>query len=312
MAWRTRWLPLPLVALSLGMPFTGVTQESESPDYSRAGADTCLNCHDDSPEFSLLAIFESRHAVTADERTPFAQLQCESCHGPGGEHAGRVRRGQERPPMVNFGREAETPIGEQNEVCLGCHAGHIGAGWAGSVHESDDVGCADCHAVHIARDPVFNVAEQPEVCYPCHLRQRADVYRPYVHPIRFGKMACTACHNPHESITEAALIRQELNETCYSCHAEKRGPYLWEHPPAAEDCSLCHVPHGSNHPALLTKRPPLLCQQCHSQAGHPSIAYTARGLASGNPSPYLLAGSCLNCHAQVHGSNHPSGVNLNR
>ena len=108
------------------------------------------------------------------------------------------------------------------------------------------------------------------------------------------------------------LAKQSLNQTCYSCHAEKRGPVLWEHAPVSEDCSLCHAPHGSVHMALLKKPAPLLCQQCHSPAGHPSVAYTAQGLPSGTPSGFLLAGSCANCHTQVHGSNHPSGARLMR
>ena len=41
---------------------------------------------------------------------------------------------------------------------------------------------------------------------------------------------------------------RHLNDTCYDCHAEFRGPYLWEHAPVPEDCSNCHDPHGSNHP----------------------------------------------------------------
>jgi DmsE family decaheme c-type cytochrome len=108
------------------------------------------------------------------------------------------------------------------------------------------------------------------------------------------------------------LVRQTLNDTCYQCHAEKRGPYLWEHAPVSEDCGLCHAPHGSNHPGMLTRRAPLLCQSCHSQSGHPSVPQTADGLANGVPSQFLLAQSCMNCHTQVHGSNHPSGSKLMR
>ena len=59
------------------------------------------------------------------------------------------------------------------------------------------------------------------------------------------------------------LAQLTLNDNCYTCHAEKRGPFLWEHEPSSEDCGICHRPHGSLHPALLTSRPPLLCQQCH-------------------------------------------------
>jgi predicted CXXCH cytochrome family protein len=89
---------------------------------------------------------------------------------------------------------------------------------------------------------------------------------------------------------------------------------LWEHAPVAEDCSLCHSVHGSMHAALLTKTPPLLCQQCHTVAGHPSVAYTAAGVPTGGggASVFLVAGSCTNCHTQVHGSNHPAGAKLMR
>ena len=110
------------------------------------------------------------------------------------------------------------------------------------------------------------------------------------------------------------LSQPTLNQTCNSCHADKRGPVLWEHAPVAEDCSLCHVPHGSVRTALLTKNPPLLCQQCHTTASHPSLARTAQGLPGGSSggAAFLVAGSCTNCHSQVHGSNHPAGAKLMR
>jgi hypothetical protein len=42
------------------------------------------------------------------------------------------------------------------------------------------------------------------------------------------------------------------------------------------------------------------------------VPHTPDGLADGNASAFLLSGSCLNCHQQVHGSNHPSGKALMR
>ena len=125
-------------------------------------------------------------------------------------------------------------------------------------------------------------------------------------------MVCTDCHDPHASVAEGALVRTTTNELCLSCHTEYRGPVLFDHAPVSEDCSLCHEPHGSIHPALLTRRPPLLCQSCHSQRGHPSIAFTEDSLPGGNPSAMVLERSCMNCHTQVHGSNHPSGFSLMR
>ena len=185
-------------------------------------------------------------------------------------------------------------------------------GWHAGPHDNDEVACADCHVSHAARDAVMHTATQPDVCYECHQVQRTETRKAFSHPLFEGKMDCSGCHSTHGETAALQFVRQTLNDTCYGCHAEKRGPYLWEHAPVSEDCGLCHAPHGSNHPGMLTRRAPLLCQSCHSQSGHPSIPYSADGLPAGTPSPYLLGQSCMNCHSQVHGSNHPSGSKLMR
>ncbi len=288
-------------------------EESEEPlSYTGQGADKCIECHDEESDYPVLSIFKTPHAVEGDERTPFADMQCEACHGPGREHAKRLRFGEERPDIPRFGDDSPAPTEKENKVCRSCHENAGRMHWAGSAHQRRGVGCADCHTVHAVHDPVTERAKQPKVCGECHGRQRAATLQASSHPIREGKMACSGCHEPHGSLTEAMLIRPTLNETCYTCHAEVRGPFLWEHAPVPEDCSHCHRSHGSNHPALLAKRPPLLCQQCHSRVGHPSIGRTGDDLASAGASGFLLGRSCTNCHSQVHGSNHPSGANLSR
>ncbi|HEX7060989.1 MAG TPA: DmsE family decaheme c-type cytochrome [Woeseiaceae bacterium] len=289
---------------------TGAVAGEDVP-YSRDGADTCLGCHDD-PQ--TLALFAGPHAVPTDPRGPFGQgqLQCEACHGPGGNHAARVRRGEERPPVVRFGSGGLTEVSVQNAMCTGCHAPDLGFGWHGGPHDLSDVACADCHTSHGGVDPVLETATQPEICANCHRRERNETLKAFAHPVDDGAMACTGCHSPHGETTEGQLVQRTINDTCYACHAEKRGPYLWEHQPATEDCTLCHSPHGSNQPAMLARRAPLLCQGCHAEAGHPSIVHDADGVAAAIPSQYLLGNSCLNCHTQVHGSNHPSGSRLMR
>jgi DmsE family decaheme c-type cytochrome len=284
----------------------------EDAGYTKRGADTCLRCHDESSKFPVLAIFRTPHAQPADPRSPFAQLQCETCHGPGAAHAEEVPEGQKQAPIIKFGAGSPVGVEKQNQICLGCHESQARIAWKGSAHGGNDVACASCHRVHAQHDPVLSNAAQPDVCYGCHKTQRAEFDKPSVHPVRFASMQCSSCHEVHGSMDAKLLIKPTLNETCYTCHAEKRGPFLWEHAPVVEDCSNCHKPHGSIHPPLLVKRPPLLCQQCHSQLGHPSVARTGAGLPGGSPSGFLLSGSCLNCHSQVHGSNHPSGATLTR
>jgi DmsE family decaheme c-type cytochrome len=280
-------------------------------EYSRQGADTCLNCHDD--EVSL-AVFRTPHAVPGNNPSPFGhgQLQCEACHGPGGAHAGRVPRGEERPAILSFSDRYPADVSVENGMCLNCHGDAVNAGWHSGAHAARDIGCTDCHSSHVPRDPVLQTATQPAVCYECHQVTRSEANKPFAHPFRQGKMDCSGCHSAHGDNVATGLVRQTLNDTCYQCHAQTRGPFLWEHAPVSEDCSLCHSPHGSIHPAMLTRRGPLLCQSCHSQAGHPSIPYDTDDLPSGVPSRYLLGQNCLNCHSQVHGSNHPSGSRLMR
>jgi DmsE family decaheme c-type cytochrome len=277
--------------------------------YSPQGADSCLGCHNDA---TVAGIFRTKHARPNDPRGPFGHggLQCEACHGPGGAH---VAAGGGPPAgLVVFGSKSPSSVAQQNANCLGCHKSNAARDWSTSAHAASDLACAGCHKLHVEKDPVLSKVGQTEVCASCHQAQRTDLAKPSHHPMREGTMTCTACHSPHGSTAPAQLVKNTVNETCTGCHAEYRGPYLWEHQPVTEDCTNCHEPHGSVQPALLKMRPPFLCQTCHEGAGHPSIANTPQGLPSGTSSAYLLAGGCINCHSQIHGSNSPSGRALMR
>ena len=291
----------------------------QGTEYSEKGADTCLGCHDpdsDAPPFSTAAIFKGPHAHRGDARAPFGPggLQCEACHGPGGRHAGKSG-GKKMLTINSLKPSSFLPPEERNQPCLACHQGQGRTAWHVGAHDRNRLACTDCHKLHGDRDPVTDKSTQAEVCFRCHKQQRAEFNKTSSHPVRFGRMGCTDCHNVHGSTSTAMLNKPTVNQTCFTCHAEKRGPLLWEHAPVAEDCTLCHTSHGSVRPALLAKTPPLLCQQCHSTAGHPSVARNGAALpANGGAgtSVFLVAGGCTNCHSQVHGSNHPAGAKLMR
>lgn len=266
----------------------------------------CLDCHTPDADDPVHAIFSSVHGNINGG----GANACIACHGPSEAHD---RRGRREAPDVSFGPKwlSETP--DRNAACLGCHDKSGGKLlWLGSEHEQENLACSDCHDAHTARDPATDEQLAGEQCVSCHSRQRAEMQLPSRHPIAEGKTACTDCHNPHGSATDADLHQVTLNENCYSCHEEKRGPLLWEHEPVTEDCSECHRPHGSVHERLLTARGPALCQQCHSAAFHPSVPYGAEGLPGGSSNRNLVGKNCMNCHSQVHGSNHPSGARLTR
>lgn len=291
-----------------------------SGDYA-GDPQICIDCHGAGGEKSAKSVYLTTHATTVDPATPFAHRNqgCEACHGPSRAHTEKQAAAHRPAPPVSFAPDA--PVEEKNATCLGCHGDSRSMfHWTGSVHDIENTACVDCHTIHQSSDPVLALETQPQVCYACHQEQRAQFLRQSRHPVdtgtgvtsHLGLLSCADCHLPHGAVSDGSLIQNTLNETCYVCHAEKRGPFLWEHQPVREDCNICHLPHGANYEALLVARQPWLCQRCHSAQFHPSTAYSGADIPPQGAGQSILAGSCLNCHQQVHGSNHPSGVRLTR
>lgn len=306
----------------------------------------CTKCHDENDNKPILSIYQTRHGVKADSRTP----TCQSCHGESKQHVAGAKPGEltkggpsrPAPEIIFKNSTAHFPVTDakvQSDTCAACHPGNKRLHWDGSQHQARGVACADCHSAHVKSDRVLAKVTQPEVCYTCHKTERAQTHRVSTHPLAAGKVACSDCHNPHGSTGPRLLVKNTVNETCYTCHAEKRGPFLWEHPPATDDCMNCHTPHGSTNAPLLRARAPFLCQQCHGDgAPHPGNLYSGAALPGGavanvnatggvsgttvigavnpatgakvtqnNPAIQLSMRGCANCHSQIHGSNHPAG-----
>jgi len=279
------------------------------PQYSQKGTAGCLECHDETEEHPVFSIFHTAHSQMGDPRTPLAQHGCESCHGPSAAHADKPRR---YLPAVRFDGPEKSSAEVLDKTCISCHEGGLRMHWQGSQHEAADVPCSSCHAIHATRDPVLAKKSQPDVCESCHKEKRAETFRFSHHPIREGKVACSDCHNPHGSFGPKLLKKASVNDTCFQCHQEKRGPFLWEHAPVVDSCMNCHNPHGSTQPRLLKVRNPYLCQQCHLANYHPSTLYDGSNLPLVQGGSRLLFKGCLNCHFAVHGSNHPAGSFLTR
>jgi DmsE family decaheme c-type cytochrome len=232
-------------------------------------------------------------------------LACETCHGPGKAHVDGGGGKGAKAGLITFAKGDQTPVDQRNGVCLTCHQKGTHLFWQGSAHEARDVACTGCHKIMEDVSPHKQLAKPTvlETCGTCHIQQRAAATKFSRHPILEGKMSCTSCHNPHGSISPALLKEASPNDTCYTCHAEKRGPFLYEHPPVMENCANCHEPHGSNHDKLLKMTRPRLCQQCHVETRHPTSPY---GRDTGSLK-FTMGRACSSCHVNIHGSNHPSG-----
>lgn len=258
--------------------------------------DECAACHED----VVKGFAKSSHGRYFAADKDYQGSSCTSCHTGAKEHA---EAGDKKPLSLTKGAAAEA-----NASCLSCHAGHKKqALWEGSAHQLAGLKCASCHDVHKMHigtpeqaKTLPGATETTKKCLECHGALRASLHQRSSHPMRDGQMQCTSCHNPHGTAGEKLIDQGSVNELCYSCHQNMRGPFLWEHSPVREDCLTCHRPHGSNYPQMLQARVTQLCQSCHQQGRHQTVPGVPASIWQGGK-------ACLNCHMTIHGSNHPSG-----
>lgn len=251
------------------------------------GSDVCKTCHED--------LYRKNFETTPHFKTTLHNGHgCESCHGPGSAH---VEGGGDVSKIVRF---SELSKQEASNRCLACHGeNHAQHHFSESVHASNDVGCLDCHSPHHAREPEhLLVRSQPTLCYGCHISAKAEFAKPYRHRVNEGLILCSDCHNVHGTTTLREVKTLPSGDAvCYKCHADKQGPFVYEHVPVrTEGCASCHIPHGSTNPRLLrVVQINLLCLQCHTFPGQGPVG-PAHNLAA----QYQ---ACTICHTAIHGSN---------
>jgi DmsE family decaheme c-type cytochrome len=311
----------PLIETSASAAEPSGSSAQPTLENAYVGAETCQGCHEDA--FNDFAKTRMGRLFLKHPRDTWEKQGCESCHGPGQAHVD-AGGGKGVGGMISFAKDDPTPLARRNAICLRCHQGKARLFWEGSPHDNRNVGCTDCHMV--MRDvlgpgspglprqgltkPDAGLAKPTvyEVCRQCHLRQASQqMYNAHM-PVREGKMDCSSCHNPHGTVTEKLLKANSLNDVCFQCHADKRGPFLWEHAPVVESCANCHSPHGSNHENMLVLPKPRVCQQCHIEARHPTSPQTTPPV----PGEFVAFRACVTCHFNIHGSNHPSGYRFTR
>jgi predicted CXXCH cytochrome family protein len=139
------------------------------------------------------------------EVAKLANIQCESCHGPGSKHMGAKAKNQ-------------MALSWSSEMCGQCHdaPSHHAKNleWGQSAHATSASEGANIEALN--RDP----------CAQCHTAQGyvdvtisgGQLSVPYtdVQPV-----SCPACHDPHDASNPGQLRRASLAEACTGCHKNR-------------------------------------------------------------------------------------------
>jgi DmsE family decaheme c-type cytochrome len=270
---------------SSAKPATAQTKDTNPADF--VGAEICASCH----EAEAKGFANNPHTKIALEHGK-TEATCESCHGAGKAH---VEGGGDIAKIFDPAKATSKQV---DQTCLGCHAG-AHPDFERSPHAKASVGCTGCHSIHKSEDAEHLLrASQPRLCFQCHTDEKPQFDMPTHHKVNEGLVKCSDCHDVHGTFEKSNLrSRNDSNLICTKCHAEMRGPFVYEHTPVkGEGCLGCHTPHGSQNARLLNM-PSIntLCNQCHS----PVAAGTVHGMNAGSSE----LTPCTDCHTMIHGSN---------
>jgi DmsE family decaheme c-type cytochrome len=267
-----------VLALGIGMASQVAMAQDASNDVLKGNAQ-CTHCHDDADIHLPMG--------------PHATASCTTCHVAGAAHLENRKKAAGKPDA---------------EACLTCHKGDANRmNWTFADHHKAGLECSACHGVHAPKDikrrdlALGRADKSTALCATCHQDVLARFNMRSHHPVKEGGLSCISCHDQHGG-KQTSLTSKTAE--CTQCHQAVRGPHVFDHAPAAEDCANCHNPHGSPNRKMLKLAEPMLCLQCHSVAGnrHGQPVGTANASGNGLIISSTVLRNCSSCHNAPHGS----------
>ena len=254
------------------------------------GKESCAQCHESQGKDTV-------HARLNKATRGLDRLECENCHGNGEAH---VTGGGDKSKITR--RPAAELV---KNTCLTCHPINQteSAHWKRDVHfEQAKMDCLSCHDFHSNKNPsMLKNPSKNELCLSCHQETKAELSRPYHHPVGEGQLECIECHDVHK-IENKMTRGADKNAICAKCHTEVRGPFMWEHKAVTDDagCLNCHQAHGATSRKLLKQTDNQLCLSCHqadltlaARISNPNRSTAASIEHSRLPA---MQGRCATCH----------------
>jgi predicted CXXCH cytochrome family protein len=238
--------------------------------FSRKIGYRCMSCHN-----GYIQTQSQSDAVEEGARFPdrlTEGIDCQRCHGPGGEHLEAARQGapaeRVRGSIIN---PARLPHDRQMEVCMQCHLEttslklpaalpRYGRG-AFSYRPGEPLGDYILHFDRAPGSGQYRAREQAGASAPSQSEGEDRIeFVSAVYRLRKsacylksrGSLTCVSCHNPHEPSSAPAALRR-YTEACQSCHqtAVQKLVEARRHP-VSQDCASCHMPMRRPSDAIHT------------------------------------------------------------
>lgn len=277
----------------------------------------CIFCHNTGPQPRMSNYQQLREAAALGQvvdvgrearfESTVAELgiSCETCHGPGAEHAARAEDFWQRTGMrLSAGRDTSivNPVRLDAErashVCAQCHAQRVPVStellrrW---MNEGPSFRPGDWLYDHVepvtrqTRVPVDGHEDLFQLRFWGDGTPRLSAYEYQGQAMsachQKAELSCMDCHTMHAGDPAGQLTeRNRGNTPCLRCHQEYRpGAALVEHTRHAADgpgslCYNCHMPH-LNYGVMAIHR-----------SHHIEVPDVARDARAGRPN------ACLNCH----------------
>jgi predicted CXXCH cytochrome family protein len=222
-----------------------------NPGYDRPNHDgfrreigyDCMFCHNGYPEIKPGA--DAYGAVPVFPGKIPEGIDCQRCHGPGGDHVRAAQSANPGPDAIRSSIVNPSRLSpeRQLEICMQCHLEsssrplpyamvRYGRG-AFSYRPGEPLADYALHFDHAAgtSPPHFEIAH---AAY--RLRQSACFQESQ------GALTCVTCHDPHHAVRGKEAI-QQYRAACLGCHRDTLAAEIaaTRHT-ADQDCLRCHMP----------------------------------------------------------------------
>ena len=217
--------------------------------FSRKLEFECISCHNAYP--TLVEGSETKYAEIPNG------IDCERCHGPGGEHVRKKLLGEMVDTAVaidySIVNPAKLPIDQQLDVCQRCHIQGNAVLQPGKTFRDFRPGMRLSDVMDIYM-PVYKGNEDAHImashaermkqsrCFIVSAKQ-AEAMQGALKPYQ-DAMTCVTCHNPHVSVRETGS--GVFNAACNGCHGDRDKVQctasVTERNREADNCVGCHMP----------------------------------------------------------------------